>query len=78
MLDRVIAELMLWGVRGGLAWLVAHETALIAAGKLNEVARAGQDVTPRPAFPSIALFDLPSIPDQRRTTSCRPASGIAR
>ena len=40
MLDRVIAELMLWGVRGGLAWLVAHETALIAAGKLNEVARA--------------------------------------
>ena len=40
MLDRVIAELMLWGVRGGLAWLVAHETGLIVAEKLNEVARA--------------------------------------
>jgi hypothetical protein len=40
MLDRVIAELMLWGIRGGVAWFVAHETGLIAAEKLNEVARA--------------------------------------
>ena len=40
MLDRVIAELMLWGIRGGLAWLVAHEAGIMAADKLNEVARA--------------------------------------
>lgn len=40
MLDRVIAELMLWGIRGGLAWLVAHEAGQIAAEKLSEVARA--------------------------------------
>jgi hypothetical protein len=40
MLDRVIAELMFWCIRGGLAWLLAHETGLIAAAKLNEVARA--------------------------------------
>lgn len=40
MLDRVIAELMMWGFRGGIAWLVAHETGLIAAEKLNDVARA--------------------------------------
>lgn len=40
MLDRIVAELALWGLRGGLAWLVAHEAGLIAADKLNEVARA--------------------------------------
>jgi hypothetical protein len=40
MLDRIIAELVLWGVRGGIAWLVAHEVGLIAAEKLSEVARA--------------------------------------
>jgi hypothetical protein len=40
MLDRVIAELALWGFRGGIAWLVAHETGLIAAEKLAEVSRA--------------------------------------
>jgi len=40
MLDRVFAELTLWGIRGGLAWLVAHEVGLMAAEKLNEVARA--------------------------------------
>ena len=45
MLDRVIAELMLWGFRGGLAWLVAHETGLIAAEKAERSsARAGQGV----------------------------------
>ncbi len=36
MLDRVIAELMLWGVRGGLAWLVVHETGLILTEKLKK------------------------------------------
>ncbi len=40
MLNRIIAELMLWGIRGGLAWFVAHETGVFAAEKLNEVARA--------------------------------------
>ena len=40
MLDRVFAELMLWGIRGGLAWLVAHEAGIMAADKLNEVTRA--------------------------------------
>lgn len=40
MLDRVIAELMFWGIRGGVAWFVAHETGVVAAEKLNEVARA--------------------------------------
>ncbi|HZD88867.1 MAG TPA: hypothetical protein VE224_02105 [Pseudolabrys sp.] len=40
MLDRIVAELMLWGMRGGLAWLVAHEVGLVAAEKLNEIARA--------------------------------------
>ena len=40
MLDRVIAEILLWGFRGGIAWLVAHETGLIAAEKLSEVSRA--------------------------------------
>jgi hypothetical protein len=40
MLDRIIAELVLWGIRGGIAWLVAHEVGLIAAEKLSEVARA--------------------------------------
>jgi len=40
MIDRVIAELMLWGLRGALAWFVAHEAGLFAAEKLNEVARA--------------------------------------
>jgi hypothetical protein len=39
-LDRLLAELLLWGVRGGLAWLVAHEYAGIVAEKLNEVSRA--------------------------------------
>jgi hypothetical protein len=39
MVDRVIAEILFWGLRGGIAWFVAHETGLIAAEKLNEVAR---------------------------------------
>ncbi len=40
MLDRIIAELLLWGLRGGLAWLVAHEVGIVITEKLSEVSRA--------------------------------------
>ena len=40
MLDRLIAELLLWGMRGGLAWFVAHEYAVVVNEKLTEVVRA--------------------------------------
>lgn len=39
-LDRLIAVLMLWGLRGGLAWFIAHEYTTAVSGKLNAVAGA--------------------------------------
>ncbi|HEY6833183.1 MAG TPA: hypothetical protein VI251_11930 [Pseudolabrys sp.] len=40
MLNRLIAELTLWGVRGALAWFVAHEYTTVVTEKLNAVSRA--------------------------------------
>ncbi len=40
MVNRVIAIVIFLGIRGGMAWFVAHEAGLFAAEKLNEVARA--------------------------------------
>jgi hypothetical protein len=40
MRERVIGELMLWGISAGMALLVAHQAVLILSDKLNEVARA--------------------------------------
>lgn len=40
MLDRLIPLLLLWGLRGGLAWFVMHEAALQITQRLDEVARA--------------------------------------
>jgi hypothetical protein len=39
-LERLMAELLLWGVRGGLAWFVAHEYAAAVNAKLLAVTRA--------------------------------------
>ena len=40
MLNRLVAVLMLWGLRGGLAWFVMHEYTTVLTDKLNEVSRA--------------------------------------
>jgi hypothetical protein len=40
MLNRLVAELTLWGVRGGLAWFIAHEYTTFVSEKLNQVSRA--------------------------------------
>lgn len=40
MRERVIGELLLWGLSAGVALLVAHETVLIVSEKLNEITRA--------------------------------------
>ncbi len=40
MLDRLIAEMLLWGMRGGLAWFIAHEYATFVDKKLAAVSRA--------------------------------------
>jgi hypothetical protein len=40
MLSRLIATLTLWGVRGGLAWFIAHEYTAVVTEKLNAVSRA--------------------------------------
>lgn len=40
MLDRLVALLLFWGLRGGLAWFVMHEAALEITQRLDEVARA--------------------------------------
>lgn len=40
MLDRLFATLLLWGLRGCLAWFVMHEATGVAVEKLDEVARA--------------------------------------
>jgi hypothetical protein len=39
-LDRLVTVLLLWGMRGGLAWFVAHEYATVVVAKLTEVSRA--------------------------------------
>lgn len=40
MIERLIPLLLLWGLRGGLAWFVMHESAMAVTDRLNEVARA--------------------------------------
>lgn len=40
MLERVVAELLLWGMRGGLVWFVAYEYTSYVEAKLTEVVRA--------------------------------------
>ena len=40
MRERVIAELMLWGLSAGVALLVAHQAVLIISEKLNDITRA--------------------------------------
>lgn len=40
MLDRLMASLTLWGLRGGLAWFVTHEYVTAISDKLNSVTRA--------------------------------------
>jgi hypothetical protein len=40
MFDRLVASLLLWGLRGCLAWFVMHEATSVLTEKLNEVSRA--------------------------------------
>ena len=40
MLDRLVATLLLWGLRGSLAWFVMHEYTMVLTEKLDEVSRA--------------------------------------
>lgn len=40
MLDRLLAILALWGLRGALAWFIAHQYTTIAVDKLGTVTRA--------------------------------------
>lgn len=40
MLGRLIPLLMLWSLRGALAWFVMHEATLEITQRLNEVSRA--------------------------------------
>lgn len=40
MLSRILAEVLILGIRIALAWLVVYEAGTVAAGKLEEVARA--------------------------------------
>ena len=40
MLERLFAELFLWGMRGALAWFVAYEYASYVEQKFTEVTRA--------------------------------------
>ncbi|GEM_PF-1195800 len=37
MLDRLIAISLLWGMRGCLAWYIAHEYAIVVNEKLGSV-----------------------------------------
>ena len=39
-LDRLIAMLMLWAIRGALAWFIAYEYTTTVREKLDVVARA--------------------------------------
>lgn len=40
MRERVIGELVLWGISAGVALLVAHQAVLIVTEKLNDISRA--------------------------------------
>ena len=40
MRERVIGELLLWGISAGVALLVGHQAVLIVSEKLNEITRA--------------------------------------
>ena len=40
MLERFIAELLLWGMRAGIAWLVLYESTSYVEHKLTQVTRA--------------------------------------
>ncbi|MGN6572319.1 MAG: hypothetical protein ACTHLO_12980 [Pseudolabrys sp.] len=40
MLDRIVATLLLWGLRGCLAWFVMQEATSVVTEKLDEVSRA--------------------------------------
>ena len=40
MADRLIAVLMLWSMRLGLAWLIAHQYVSLVGEKLDAVSRA--------------------------------------
>lgn len=40
MIERLIPLLLLWSLRGGLAWFVMHESAMVVTDRLGEVARA--------------------------------------
>jgi hypothetical protein len=40
MRERIIGELVLWGLSAGVALLVAQQAALIVSEKLNEITRA--------------------------------------
>ena len=40
MIDRLIAALLLWGLRGCLAWFVMHEASGVVTEKLDQVSRA--------------------------------------
>jgi hypothetical protein len=40
MLERLVAQLLLWGMRGALAWFVAYEYARFVEQKFTEVTGA--------------------------------------
>lgn len=40
MVDRIMAILMLWSMRGAVAWVIAHEYATAVNAKLTQVTRA--------------------------------------
>ncbi|HEX3442361.1 MAG TPA: hypothetical protein VHT93_18625 [Pseudolabrys sp.] len=40
MLNRLIATFTLWGVRGSLAWFIAHEYTTVVTEKLTAVSHA--------------------------------------
>jgi hypothetical protein len=40
MAERLIATVMLWAMRGSMAWLIAHEYASFMSEKLEAVTRA--------------------------------------
>jgi hypothetical protein len=40
MVDRVMAILILWGMRGGIAWVIADQYAKFVNEKLSAVSRA--------------------------------------
>jgi hypothetical protein len=40
MFERLAAALLIWGMRGGLAWFVMHEYTAALTDKLDAVSRA--------------------------------------